>query len=266
MPTELNLEMYSESEVLLPRFTGYISRGLLLHMLQQVDPTVSQRLHEPNIMKPYSVTPLYFRSRKKNGQGYLLDPRSPCRVKIRFLEERYVRDVIEYFSKKNMVMIFDTAFHIASIEIKTKDYSELKEEARPVEAFKLYFNTPTYLASLGAGFYYLFPEPQKIFLNLMRLWNLYTTTQKYAIDEVKEYKAWLIKNMGVTGYEVRTMLVQMREKKAVGFVGWAIYRMKTDDEWNKITCMLARFAEYSGIGGNRTGGFGVTKFMPKKAK
>jgi CRISPR/Cas system endoribonuclease Cas6 (RAMP superfamily) len=30
--------------------------------------------------------------------------------------------------------------------------------------------------------------------------------------------------------------------------------------------MLARFAEYSGIGGNRTGGFGVTKFMPKKAK
>jgi len=266
VPTELNLEMYSESEVLLPRFTGYISRGLLLHMLQQVDPTVSQRLHEPNIMKPYSVTPLYFRSRKKNGQGYLLDPRSPCRVKIRFLEERYVRDVIEYLSKKNMVMIFDTAFHIASIEIKTKDYSELKEEARPVEAFKLYFNTPTYLASLGAGFYYLFPEPQKIFLNLMRLWNLYTTTQKYAIDEVKEYKAWLIKNMGVTGYEVRTMLVQMREKKAVGFVGWAIYRMKTDDEWNKITCMLARFAEYSGIGGNRTGGFGVTKFMPKKAK
>jgi len=29
--------------------------------------------------------------------------------------------------------------------------------------------------------------------------------------------------------------------------------------WNKVTVALPRFAEYSNIGGNRTGGFGETR-------
>jgi len=31
-------------------------------------------------------------------------------------------------------------------------------------------------------------------------------------------------------------------------------------EWNKVTVMLAKYAEYSNIGGNKTAGYGVTKF------
>jgi CRISPR/Cas system endoribonuclease Cas6 (RAMP superfamily) len=36
-----------------------------------------------------------------------------------------------------------------------------------------------------------------------------------------------------------------------------------ESEWNKITGMLARFAEFAGVGGNRTGGFGVVKAFLK---
>jgi CRISPR/Cas system endoribonuclease Cas6 (RAMP superfamily) len=36
-----------------------------------------------------------------------------------------------------------------------------------------------------------------------------------------------------------------------------------ESEWNKITCMLAKYAEYSNIGGNKTGGFGVTRLVLK---
>ena len=118
-------------------------------------------------MKPYSVTPLYFRSKRRIETGYVLDPIYPCRVKIRFLEEKYVRDVIEYFSKKNTLTITDMTFQIASIAINTRGYAEL-EEYVPVEAFRLEFETPTYLVSLGAGFYHVFPDPHKIFPNLMR--------------------------------------------------------------------------------------------------
>jgi len=28
-------------------------------------------------------------------------------------------------------------------------------------------------------------------------------------------------------------------------------------------CMLAKYAEYANVGGNKTGGFGVTKFLSK---
>jgi CRISPR/Cas system endoribonuclease Cas6 (RAMP superfamily) len=39
--------------------------------------------------------------------------------------------------------------------------------------------------------------------------------------------------------------------------------MKALDEWNNVTCVLAEFAEYSNVGGNRTGGFGVIRFLSK---
>jgi hypothetical protein len=62
MPAEISLEMYAEKPVVLPFFTGHIARGLLLHFIRQVDPSASGLLHELNVSKPYSVTPLRFRS------------------------------------------------------------------------------------------------------------------------------------------------------------------------------------------------------------
>jgi CRISPR/Cas system endoribonuclease Cas6 (RAMP superfamily) len=97
----------------------------------------------------------------------------------------------------------------------------------------------------------------------MRLWDTYTTGKRYGKEEYVEYREWLIKNVGVAEHELKTRLVYMGRKKATGFVGWTTYEMKAKDEWNRVTCMLARFAEYSNVGGNKTGGFGVTKFMLK---
>jgi len=34
-------------------------------------------------------------------------------------------------------------------------------------------------------------------------------------------------------------------------------------EWNRITCMLARYEEYANMGGNKTGEFGVSKLVLK---
>jgi len=67
----------------------------------------------------------------------------------------------------------------------------------------------------------------------------------------------------VAEYELKTQLVHMGRKKATGFMGWATYEMRVKDEWNKKTSMLAALAEYSNIGGNRTGGFGVVKKQEK---
>jgi CRISPR/Cas system endoribonuclease Cas6 (RAMP superfamily) len=47
----------------------------------------------------------------------------------------------------------------------------------------------------------------------------------------------------------------------MAFTGWVEYEMYEQDEWNRVMVALAKFAEYSNIGGNRTGGFGVTKFV-----
>ena len=265
MPIEFELEMYPEKEIVLPFFSGHISRGILLHMLQQVNPAISEQLHEPNVMKAYSVTPIYFRSKGKTEEGYSIDLTSPCRVKIRFLTEKYAQEIIEYFKEKVSLQIYNSTFQISRIGVKSKDYSELINEAEAVEAFKLYFKTPTYLATMGSEFNCLFPEQTKIFPNLMRLWNEYTTAIKFSKEELMEYKTWLTKNTGVTGYELKTKPpIIMGKKKVNGFIGWAIYKMEENEKWNKVTDMLAKFAEFSNIGGNRTGGFGVVKYTPKE--
>lgn len=263
MPIEIGLEMYADRETVLPFFTGHISRGLLLHILRNVKPSVSQDLHELDVVKPYSVTPLYFRSKMRGDKGYIFDPSYPCHVKFRFLTDAYFQNIVDYFSKKNTVLITDAAFQIASMTVKSKDYLEMEQETTLQRRFRLHFKTPTYLAVLGSDFHCLWPDPLKIFPNLMRLWNDFSTARKYSKEEYSGYKEWLTENLGVAEHELSTQLVHMGKRKVSGFTGWATYEMKTMDEWNKTTCTLAKFAEYSNIGGNRTGGFGEVKLSIK---
>jgi len=262
MPVEMRLETYLEKDIALPRFTGYVSRGLLLHMLKRVDPGAAQRLHEPQRMKPYSVTRLMFKSKARAPEGYIVDSTYPCRVAFRFLDDVYARALFSYFTEMTEVTILDAACRIASIAIQSKDYKELEAEARSLKAFTLVFESPTYLSSMGAPYHCLFPEPVKLFSNLMRLWSCFSTSKRYTKEEHATYKEWLGRHMGVAEYELKTVLAEMRKKKAPGFLGWVTYELDADDDWNRVTAILARFAEYSNVGGNRTGGFGETRFHP----
>jgi hypothetical protein len=46
VPVEIGLEMYAEKPIILPFFTGHVSRGLLLHILRRVNPSLA------SILKP----------------------------------------------------------------------------------------------------------------------------------------------------------------------------------------------------------------------
>jgi CRISPR-associated endoribonuclease Cas6 len=260
LPVEVGLELYGEKSVILPFFTGHVARGLLLHMVRLVDPSAAGVLHELNTSKPYSVTPLSFRSVSRVEKGYVLDPAQPCLVRFRFLRDNLANYLLRFFEKQNTVMIFDTVFRIASLSIKSKSYADLEHEASSDERFRLVFKTPTYLPCLGSSYRWMFPDAVRVFSGLMRIWNLFSDSRHFSKEEYLAYKEWLAKNMGVCEYRLWTRLGIMREKKAVGFVGWCAYEMKDlESKWNKVTAMLAKYAEYTNIGGNKTAGYGVTK-------
>ena len=264
LPVEIGLEMYGEKPVVLPFFTGHVARGLLLHVVRQVDPSASGLLHELNTAKPYSVAPLRFKSKARSENGFVLDPLFPCNVRFRFLKDEYATYLLNFFQKQNSVLVFDTIFRIASLSVNCKSYEELEKEARAVDAFRLVFRTPTYLASLGSGFHWMFPDSVKVFSSLMRSWNLFSDDKRFGKEEYVAYREWLAKNVGVSEYELWTRLAVMKRKKAIGFVGWVTYELKDRaSEWNRVTCMLAKFAEFANVGGNKTGGFGVARLMLK---
>jgi len=152
LPVEITLEMYAEKPVVLPFFTGHVARGLLLHFIRLVDPSASGLLHELNVSKPYSVTPLRFRSKSRTEDGYVLDPLFPYKVGFRFLKDEYSEYLLSFFQKQNSALIFDTTFQIASMSINCKSYADLEKEAQAVDGFTLDFRTPTYLASLNSSF------------------------------------------------------------------------------------------------------------------
>jgi CRISPR-associated endoribonuclease Cas6 len=267
LPVEVGLEMYAEKGVVLPFFTGYVARGLLLHVVRQVDPSASGLLHELNVSKPYSVAPLRFKSKGRNEKGYVLDPLFPCYSNFRFLKDEYATYVLNFFQKQNSVLVFDTTFRIASLSVNCKSYVELEKEAEAVDEFRLSFRSPTYFASLGSKYHWMFPDCVKVFCGLMRCWNLFSDSRRFSKEEYLAYKEWLTKNAGVSEYELWTRLAVMKRKKATGFVGWVTYELKDKkSKWNKTTTMLAKYAEYANVGGNKTGGFGVTRFKEKPLK
>jgi CRISPR/Cas system endoribonuclease Cas6 (RAMP superfamily) len=120
IPNELGLEMYAEREVPLPTFTGYVCRGLLLVMMKGMNSGEAQEMHELQVQKPYSVTPLRFKPRARTSEGYVLDPTYPCSVKFRFLEDGQIQKVINYFTERSDVLIYDTAFKVASLQVRSR--------------------------------------------------------------------------------------------------------------------------------------------------
>jgi CRISPR-associated endoribonuclease Cas6 len=265
MPIKIGLELRPERPVILPLFTGHVARGLLLHIIRWVDPGASSALHELNVTKPYSVTPLEFKSKERTEKGYLVDVDFPCRVWFRFLRDELFNNIPKYFSEKDRILVYDTIFRIASLNVKFESYEDLLRGVdKPVRAFRIYFKTPTYLKTLGTDYHYMFPDHLLVFPNLMRLWNSFSDCRSFSKEEFLEYRGWLLKNVGVSQHEIRTRIAYMGRRKATGFTGWATYEMKTLDEWNRVTCALAKFAEYSNLGGNRTGGFGVVEYRSKQ--
>jgi hypothetical protein len=251
--------------VVFPFFTGYVARGLLLHFIGLVDPSASGLLHELNVSKPYSVTPLRFRSTGRKANGYVLDPFFPCKVGFRFLKDEYSTYLLNFFQKQNSALIFDTAFQIASMNINCKSYGDLEKEAQAVDGFTLNFKTPTYLANLNSSYHWMFPDPSKVFCSLMRCWNQFSDERHFTKEEYVAYKEWVNENVGVSRYELQTRMAVMRNKKATGFTGYVTYELKDEENpWNKTTQMLARYAEYANIGGNKTAAYGQTKLVMER--
>ncbi len=246
----------TDEEIQLPRFTGYISRGILLNLIRNADPSSSQTLHESNVVKPYSVTPLFFRSRRKTDIGYIVDPSSPCSFRLRFLKEKHGAEILRNFENKHSLMLRDKTLRIESVKVNTKTYEEIIKSAFPVKKVYFEFLTPTRFSALGRDHEYLFPDQKKIFGGLLKIWNCFSGSP-ISPNEVKEYLNWLGRESWVTHYSLQTEIRNTTKGNIIGFTGRITFAFGKHEKWQKITACLAWLAPFSNIGKGRTAGFGV---------
>jgi len=273
LPFRIEFSCVSREAVILPRFSGFVVRGLLLNMFRRVDVGVADRLHSGGEPKPYSVSPLRFRASGKTDKGFILAPNTPCSFSVGLLDDSYANFLIMSLAERGEFEVCGGTLTINSISVYHTSYEELISNSHAIDAFILKFLTPTYFSKWGVDFHENFPQPVTVFTNLLKLWN---TFSPIAFDK-KSFREWVEKSIGVSGYHLRRSLKPIdigRGRSVGGFTGWCAYKFfpnkeyndRTNKEYLKLLYTLCKFGEFSNVGGNRTGGFGVIKFTQKKKK
>ena len=113
------------------------------------------------------------------------------------------------------------------------------------------------------------PEPITMMRSIVRLWNEFADVS----FNYKRYLSW-ITAMGITlsgfprGIRTRRLYEHRTTGKfVVGFQGIVHFSVPDDlylKRWARITDALLKFAEYSNVGGGRTAGLGMVRYLPKE--
>ena len=145
--------------------------------------------------------------------------------------------------------------------INGESYQEIRQGSREIKKFGIKFKTPAYFAESKSDFYSVFPEPKRVMMNLLRVWNAFSDSEKIRKEDYNAYRIWLEENVGVAWYDLRTMPMSVERAKAkFGFVGEANYIIGKDGKYAKLTDALLSFSKYANIGGERASGMGVMEY------
>ncbi len=245
-------------------FSGVPLRAAFLSLLQKHDEELSGKVHDSPRIRSYALEPLPFGSRFRthfeegevydfgvnlfNADGFenavrsiALNPKSKLRLHHHYFPVKRIDFANHNPSKLAEDWTTGVSDHNGRIEIGVK------------------FMTPTQFSQFGSDKAYLLPSPEKIFPALLRVWNSIKGTT--AVDRISDYYQWVEQNLYVTAHRIRTVKVSLgRNRSVIGFIGNAKYAVEgSDDPFIPLTVCLARFAEMSNVGKNRTAGLGKVK-------
>jgi CRISPR/Cas system endoribonuclease Cas6 (RAMP superfamily) len=104
------------------------------------------------------------------------------------------------------------------------------------------------------------PQPDKIFANLLKNWNLVVADEQNQCP--KEIFNWIQKNVQITEVNIKVVSWGMGkgDAKFKGFIGKVVMSVTAPNkEYEAWLYILARFGEYASTGAQRSVGFGHYK-------
>ncbi len=256
-----------EKEATVPIELGRASHALFLSLVQRVDAALSARLHQANVLKPFTASSLHGLEAVRKGQA-TLNPDKQYWLRFttfeRELSELLMEHIAPQLSKE--ITLSETRFEVAGFTWDSQKHpwagrttfealagKHLLGAAEPASRVALRFASPTTFRSAGRNV--PLPLPGLVFDSYLQKWN--AVSSAYLSPEVKRFAE---ECMVISRYRLETRLVEFGPARQVGFVGQCHYIVLRQDEyWSRLVNLLAAFAFYCGTGYRTTTGLGQTK-------
>lgn len=291
MITEFVLEVVAEEGCAIPWFAGYETRAAVLSAVREVDESLAAVLHDgvefPGGRGRRSVIAVRA-LRFVKGAWSVVGGRSPKRlppwppiqgarvvaeagavgeVRVMILRDEHAVPFMAALSSKvgKVIEVAACPLMVSSVRISVHDPNKVMGGAGGDWAgADIRFITPTYLNPLVGDMKYkvLYPDPLHMIASATAIARFVTGRDLPKPEE-------LAKHLYISGLDIQTVKVEKGEHTPTGFTGWAKLRPKRDagEETKKLVQGLLKLTEITGIGGNRSAGYGEIQVrFEKQAK
>jgi CRISPR-associated endoribonuclease Cas6 len=292
MPFSIILNGYPKDEVPVPHVQGPALQGMFLHLMEQVDPAVSARLHNDDRYRPFTLSPLGVGERGRNFRGFqlpreqMLKTGTPCYLRITLLEDDLFPTLGRYFlaSPEPIFRLGDTEFTVTSVlatpesgnqwstyipyrDLIERTYRQagcLRSQDNPPHPLSggerritLHFLTPT---SFSKGDMDLpLPLPRLVFQSYLKRF-----TEFCDFVFLPDFVELVDLHTGIaTMNHIRTDTIKTKKVTLIGFTGEVTFEISKHAPPELILQMnlLADFAFFCGTGKKTTVGMGQTVRM-----
>ena len=266
---------------------GHLAHAAFLNILRQVDPTLSQVIHDGHGRKPFTVSPLEGYGHGQQGQ-LTVNAGQEGWLRVTLLDPILFQTFISYFLQGNRptIQLENIAFHVSeilttpgshplagydSVQNLYTRWEQSNEPASQLTTIQLHFRTPTAFSMRGSAHrhMHILPDPPLVFGQLADYWDRLSEGAFPGRDTRDTVRLFCAESVVVARYNIETHMYEYRRSKQVGFTGRVAFEIldKTTPTMIRHLNRLADLAFYTGLGSKTTMGMGqVSRYEVKGTK